>query len=179
VSTNAPFEHPVEILDRAPHLVGLADQPEFEKRRLPEKGLRARRILETGELDNNPLVSLFLNDGFGYAKLVDAIADDLEHAIEGVRLRVVGELRVVDLEDHVHSALQIETQLEGLIDVPRPVLPHHPEPFRFRLRVKAEGGNERPRSSDDDDDDKDVSPIFHKRPRNQTILYTPITIPRS
>ncbi len=96
-------------------LLGL-DQPELQPRGLAHQFLGALRILETGELNDDPVLSLLLDHRLRHAELVDAVADDLDGAVHLVAAALVlGDLLQVHLVHQVRAALQVEPQLHGVV----------------------------------------------------------------
>ena len=64
----------------------LVDHPDLERRGAAEDVLRARRVLHAGQLHDDALGALLLDDRLGDAELVDAVAQDLDVLLDGAVL---------------------------------------------------------------------------------------------
>ena len=84
------------------HLGGLADQV-----------LGIFDVLHAGELDDDPVGAAPLDDGLCNAETVDALRDDLSHAIDS-RIRVLArrDFGSVGPQDEMRTALQVQAQHE-------------------------------------------------------------------
>ncbi len=82
---------------------------ELELRRLADDLGGAGGVEDAGEVDRDLVGALPADLGLGDAELVDAVADDLDRAIE-ILIRNLTPLRRLGLEDELEPALQVEAE---------------------------------------------------------------------
>ncbi len=106
--TNRGIEPRERLLQR----VGLVGDLELEERRAFDELRRALRVIDPRKLDDDPVGADLLDDRLGHAELVDAVAHDLERALDRLFLVRDGLPGFVDLEREVHPTLKVESLLE-------------------------------------------------------------------
>ena len=91
---------------------GFVGDLELEEGAALHDGLRSGRVSDSGELNDNTVVSHLLNKRLGDAKLVDALAEHRQCELK-ISLGVGGNLlRLVQLQCEVHPTLKIEATLQ-------------------------------------------------------------------
>src|SRR5262252_7274791 len=88
------------------------DELELEERGLADQLLRTLLIEKAGELDQDAIVALLLDRRLGDAELVDSVPDDLHGLIDCVLRLGRTELRLIDLEEEIHPALEVEAEFD-------------------------------------------------------------------
>ncbi len=131
-------ERPVEGAHDQVGLVGGGDGHELQKRRPADEVLRALLVLESRQLDDDTIVALALDRRLGNTELVDPVADDFESPVHGVLGLVRRQPLLVHLKNQVHSALQVQSQLQRLVLQSLDLLRPHPGLLLVGERQEAE-----------------------------------------
>ena len=90
------------------------------------------RVRRAGQLDDDPVVGHPVDRRFGQSELVDAVEEYLQGAVERIpsvgvaeRSQLVLQLLEVRLDQHVHAALQVQSELQAagrqLLEVQQPL----------------------------------------------------------
>jgi hypothetical protein len=133
-------EPAVEALEQDALLVVRAHELELEQRGLADQLLRALGVGEAGELHRDPILALDLDERLGDAELVDAVVDDLARALDRVLRLGRRESRLVHFEQELHTALEVEAQMDGPLPQLAQLRLIHRLPLGGRHRIEAEGG---------------------------------------
>ena len=105
-------EHGVDPLQDPVAVLVWLQQLELEQRGLADQILGALHVLDTGQLDDDAVRALPLNDRLGHAELIDAVADHLLGPVHGVLGLFFGKIFQIHLHDQMDTALQVEPQVE-------------------------------------------------------------------
>jgi hypothetical protein len=102
----------VEACQRAFERVALVRDHELQESSLLDDLLSALGIVDAGQLHDDAVGAYPLYDRFRHTELVDAITNDLQRTVQGVRLVGDCPFRFIDFEGEVHTALQVESALQ-------------------------------------------------------------------
>src|SRR5262249_30193614 len=110
----ALLDQRIEPRQSALERLGLVGDLELEERLLLDELARALGVLNAGNLHDDAIVTLLLDDRFGNAEAVDTRANRLQRALDGLGplVRSDGLLGVVDLEREVCTTLEVEAALQ-------------------------------------------------------------------
>ena len=73
---------------------------------------RALGVIDARQFDDDSIVAGFLHDRLGHAEFVDALTYDFERAVNRFGFVSDGLFRLVNFQFQVHTALEVEAQLE-------------------------------------------------------------------
>src|SRR5262249_15611914 len=107
-----------------------------------------------------------------------AVADDLHRALRGVLGFGAGEARAVHLEHHVHAALEVEAEMDGLATEIREFLGAEGGLLSGLRCVELVRRPEDPEAGDRDEDEPQQLPLIGARHRDSSGHNEPPAYPR-